>query len=125
MGRSRRFPKAVFSASTLGSNRGEPRNRPRVSQGITVLIWNAVCVAILSRSPIPIVVQYSGDKEPDLPTWQKHEGEISKRNGRRSDKGGSISNPAKDLFDVLLLRHRSLGHQSGSAKIDAEPFAPH
>jgi hypothetical protein len=86
MGRSRRFPKAVFSASTLGSNRGEPRNRPRVSQGITVLIWNAVCVAILSRSPIPIVVQYSGDKEPDLPTWQKHEGEISKRNGRRSDK---------------------------------------
>jgi hypothetical protein len=44
---------------------------------------------------------------------------------RRSDKEARSPTPAKDLFDVLLLRHRSIGRQWSSAKIDAEPFAPH
>jgi hypothetical protein len=29
------------------------------------------------------------------------------------------------FFDVLFLRHRSIGRQWSSAKIDAEAFAPH
>jgi hypothetical protein len=44
---------------------------------------------------------------------------------RKSDKEARSPTPAKDLFDVLLFRHRSIGGQWSSAKINAEPFAPH